>query len=634
MEDKFLGSPLAFTPDSKRLVYSLLHRSQNYYQWTDLRVHDLDSGKTYWLTDEARARDPDISRDGSAITYTVAADSGTDLVVAKLELKDGRLVAANPRKIVDAAPYDRVSNPRFTPDGKGVVYANKVEGEGAESLRHVAIADGAISTLVADGSRNRFPAFDGRGTLHFVSDRSGVDNLYRHETGKDTMVTNVTGALWLPTFRGQEAYASVLSKDGFSIGKVELFPAGIDPAKVAIKPGEDAPTSAANARAVNVNQSSSTPPPAARTTRDYPVEDYSTLPTLLPRQWAPIFYGDKDTTYAGVEAAGYDNTFRHQYFLLGAYESLSKNFDYLVQYENRQLGPSVQFFGAGTTKDVQVDATANGGTPASYTRDTDLGVAISFPFQQMTSVFTPIVAASLERSEYFELPGGTKRLLYRTRHVPRYDLLLDYTAVRTSQYAVAAERGSTTQAGVRQYDLGARDVYKGIFRHTQYFHLGRHTVLFPTLRAMKVSRRDPLYFDASAINRGKRDRIIEPLYSDSFDEFGIRGYPDTTFSTREAVTLSTDLRFPLSQIFRGWGTNPIFLNQLAMQIFAEDTYRPSAAPRFQHLPSAGAGLRLGFDALLILPLTLGVDYHYGFNKDAFGQGEVFVSLTASSLFPF
>jgi len=192
-----------------------------------------------------------------------------------------------------------------------------------------------------------------------------------------------------------------------------------------------------------------------------------------------------------------------------------------------------------------------------------------------------------------------------------------------------------TKIGARLYDLdGNRDLYKGIFKHSQFFHLGGHAVLTPTLKAMKVNRRDFSFLDASALSRGKRGRLLNPYYTDDFDEFGIRGYPLVSFSSREAITLSTDLNFPISAIFRGWGTNPLFFDQLSMQLFAEDTYRPSASSKFQHLTSAGAGLRLGVNALLYIPFTLGADYHYGFNKDAFGQGEFFISITAASTLPF
>jgi hypothetical protein len=584
IEDKFMGSSLSFTPDSKRVVYSSLHQSSNYYRWSDLRVFDLVSGEKYWITDDARARDPDVSKDGKWITYTVASESGTDLMLGSLAFHAGRLEILKPKKIVDLPAYDRAANPHFSPDGKGIAFSWKVEGSPSEEIYYVPTTGGAPRKIIADGAKNRFPIFDSRGVLYFVSDRTGVENLYRRDNAKNTLITNVTGALWLPTFRGSEAFASVLSKRGFALSKVELFPAGIDPAKVTIEVGAEAPASVAT----------------VATHTDYPVENYSILSTLLPRQWAPLLIADNESTYAGAQIFGYDNTFRHQYFGFGAYDTTSKSIDYSVQYENRSFGPSLLLYGSRLTSNVRSSATNLGG-PASFKQQIQSGLNLSFPFQQITSTFTPAFGISVDRNTYSEITGSTKRILY--------------------------------QLGARRYDLGSTDIYKGIFSHKQYLNLGAHTVLIPSLRAMKVSKRDLSYLEASALNQGKQDRVLNPLYSDSFDEFGIRGYPLTTISSLEAVTLGMDLKFPVAEIFRAWGTNPISFDQLSMQLFAEDTYRPSALPRYQHFASAGAGLRLGVNALLYIPLTLGLDYHYGFNE-TYGSGEVFFSVTTGSLLPF
>ena len=78
--------------------------------------------------------------------------------------------------------------------------------------------------------------------------------------------------------------------------------------------------------------------------------------------------------------------------------------------------------------------------------------------------------------------------------VPQEDATLEWRNTRTSRLAIAPERGHVTLAGVRRYDLdrGSEDVYKGIFKHTQYLHLGGHTVLAPTFtRARSFSNSRP-----------------------------------------------------------------------------------------------------------------------------------------------
>ncbi|MBC7385441.1 MAG: PD40 domain-containing protein [Cryobacterium sp.] len=626
IEDKFSGSGISFTPDGQRVLYSSLHTPMAHYTfYSDLRVFEPRSGNTYWLTSGARARDPDVSRDGKWIVYTEASGSATNLALSKITERRGRIQLEERRKLFNVPTFERVANPKFTPNGKGIVFSWKKRGQVSDGLYYYNIEKNTLSVLMGDAYRNRFPTFDRRGTLYFVSDRSGVDNVYRYEkSGKATLITNTTGAIALPTFRGDELFGSVLKKEGFSLAKIESFPNGIDPERVRVAVGEDAP-------AFSPDEKEKTEADAL----PIEVKNYSILPTLWPRQWAPFFLSDSNTTYLGAQVFGYDNTLRHQYFALGAFDSTAKTTDYSVQYENRSFGPTLALYASNLTKDV-ISAKNSAGGRAFFTRDREIGGTLSFPFQGTTDVFTPTLGYKIEQAAYYDMPGGSSRLLGRDRRIPQADFTLSYSNARSSRLSVAPERGGETILGVRQYDLGAnaKEIYKGIFKHTQYFQLGGHTVLFPTIKAMKVNYRDFSYLEASSLSRGRRNRMINSLYSDQYDEFGIRGYPSVSFSSREAVTLSTDLRFPISQIFRGWGTNPFFLNQLYMQVFAEDTYRPNSIPKFQHLPSAGAGLRLNVDALLYVPLTFGVDYQKGFNTNAFGEGEVFFSVTTSSVLPF
>jgi Tol biopolymer transport system component len=623
VDDKFSGAGIAFLPDSNRLVYSSLHRWQNYNFYSDLRVYEVSTGRKYWITDGQRARDPDVSKDGNWIVFTQTHDSGTDLMLGKLVTEDGKLRIDARKKIVDAATYERISVPKFSPDRKGVVFGWRRAGKKQDDLYYFDFKKNAATPLVANGARNRFPAYDAKGTLYFVSDKTGVDNLYRYSaSGAPALVTNVTGGLWLPAFRGTELYASVLSKDGFSLAHVSTHATGISPTKVTVKIGETAPQpDAGNAAAA--------PVPAK-----YAIEKYSALPTLLPRQWAPLWISDLNTTYLGAQVFGYDNVFRHQYFAYGAHDSTAKTWDYSVQYENRSFGPTLQLYAQKLTSDtIAAKNSLTGNT--KYSRETEGGLNLSFPFQGTVSRLTPSIGARIERDAYYDYPAGATepRKLAQTRVVPEQDATIEFQNVRGTPLGVAPERGGISLLGVRRYDLG-EDVFKGIAKHTQFLHLGNHFVLSPSVKATRVNHVDRSFIESTAIARGKRERVLNPLYSDNFDEFGIRGYPLLALSTREAVTIAADLRFPIAQIFRGWGTNPLFLNQLWMQLFVEDTYLRHASPRFQHFASAGAGLRLNTELLLALPLTLNLDYHYGFNKNAGSQEDLFFSLTLSSILPF
>lgn len=64
IEDKFSGVGLTFSPDSTKIIYSSLRRTQSYNFFSDLRYYDLTTKKSYWISKRLRAKDPSLSPDG------------------------------------------------------------------------------------------------------------------------------------------------------------------------------------------------------------------------------------------------------------------------------------------------------------------------------------------------------------------------------------------------------------------------------------------------------------------------------------------------------------------------------------------------------------------------------------------
>lgn len=616
LEDKFIGSSMAFTPDSKFLVFSSLHRRRNYYFLSDLKAYDIARDKSYWLTDRLRARDPDVSRDGKWVVFTTAVKSGTHLNLAKLRVAGDRLVLEGKRTIVEAAMFDRISNPKFSPDQKSVVFSLKKNGALGEDLMRYDFPSGKSETLVSDQSMNRYPAFDRNGLLHYVSDRTGVDNLYRFTGSNSLQVTNFAGAVYLPTFSATKAYGSVLTAKGWSLAAFEPSAAAYSSAAVTISKPEAPETVDSQ--------------PELKT---YAVEDYSIFPSILPRQWAPILLLTKDGGYVGGQVFGYDAVMRHQYLFAGAYDTEFKQFDALALYSNRSFGPTLDLFYARQLGDRIYAADVASGIP-SYRQKTSAGASLSFPFQGTTSILTPSLGLGIERDSYYDGVAGAKVLTGKSRFVPTVDALLTYSNTRSSRLAVTAERGRRLILGVRRYNDSDRENYKAIAKNAEYWNLGDHVVLSPSLKGVMVSKRNSRYLDANAVIRGREDRIVNPLPSDNFDEIGIRGYPYLLATSRKFVTGALDLNFPVAQIFRGWGTNPVFFDQLTMNLFGELTYAPDYIPEARKLGSVGAGLRLSSDWLLHIPLTFAVDYHHGFNELVGTGGEAFFSVNFTGALPF
>jgi hypothetical protein len=109
----------------------------------------------------------------------------------------------------------------------------------------------------------------------------------------------------------------------------------------------------------------------------------------------------------------------------------------------------------------------------------------------------------------------------------------------------------------------------------------------------------------------------------------VRGYPGQVVLATQAVKPALDLRVPISRIFRGHGTNRIFLDNFYGLAFAETSWVSGPAGGVV-LPSAGLGLRLSTE-FFYLPVTLSTEYHYGFNLLTGGGSDLFFQFLVSGM---
>lgn len=609
-EEKLLGSSMAFTPDSSAILMSSLRRNSKYLIYSDLGIHDVASGKTSWLTEGLRARDPDVSRDGTKVVFTRTQDATTGLAVATLGREGGEWKLSDIETLFVPSRYDAVHTPKFSADGKRVVFSWHPNGKTQEDLAEIDLETRKLTSLVADGSFNRFPTIAPDGTIHFISDRTGVENVYRLDSRGPSQVTNVTTGLSFPSFDPSgKLHANVFAPTGWDLAEVE---APRDPAKAseAIDPAA-APNMAASAR-----EPSSDSAPG-------PIEDYSVFPSLWPRQWAPLLLLRPQSALIGGQVLGFDAIDLHRYLITAAYDSQTSKGDWSVLYANRQLGPTLTLTGENTTSSVVTDPQFS---LLNYTRTLKLGADLSFPIPRTFSVITPSVAVKSERASLF-IPG-TASPVSQTRHVPSIEGRLSYSDAESSTLAITAEKGRSTVLGARLYFDDPTPTWKALIKDSEYLSLTEHSVLVPTLKASWTSRQST--YSLSQVNvEGRVGDLFETLSGDSLDELSIRGYPGRLFYSRAAGGASLDYRFPLLRIFRGWGTNPAYLDNLFGFAFAEATYFPGTTVSTT-LPSAGAGLRLSGDVFLHIPVVLSLEYHRGFREEYGGRGEFFFQMGFSN----
>jgi hypothetical protein len=135
---------------------------------------------------------------------------------------------------------------------------------------------------------------------------------------------------------------------------------------------------------------------------------------------------------------------------------------------------------------------------------------------------------------------------------------------------------------------------------------------------------------SNAILQGRiPQQIIGAFAGDNFNQFSIRGYPSYDYIGRAAGVAALDLTFPIARLFRGWGTNPLFLDNLYGFGFAELSYLAIDQNNF-FLPSVGGGIRLSLEALT-LPFTLSGEFHQGLRTDYGGTSDVLFQIFATAL---
>jgi Tol biopolymer transport system component len=206
-------SSLSWSPDGKKIYYAKLTQDNPHWSsYSDIYECNVETGKETRLTYAMRAHNPSVSPDGKEIVFAGGSD-GT----LNVEVVDS--LGKNFRRLTDFNTGEQVFTPKWSPDGKYIVFGYSLKE--AQDVDRVSADGGNVETLVGgdDDSRNPVYAPDGK-TIFFVSDRTGIFNIYRYDTEAKTIsqVSNVLGGAFMPTVnsQGEVAFSSYTS-GGFKI---------------------------------------------------------------------------------------------------------------------------------------------------------------------------------------------------------------------------------------------------------------------------------------------------------------------------------------------------------------------------------------------------------------------------------
>lgn len=634
----------AFTPAGE-LYFASIAPFKNYYSRFDL--FRLPRGETSpqgeerarkRLTVGQRAQYADVSPDGRRVVFTVSARGTSFLEIADIA-PDGTL--GNRRDLAPSQRFEQVYTPRFSPDGRTVAYSVWLAG-GYRDIRLVDVKTGALRDLTRDRAMDMTPVWspDGK-TLYFVSDRTGIFNVYACDVARGTFaqVTNVRTGAFQPAISDD---GKTLVYVGYTSWGFDLYTMPIDRARFlpAIDTLPERPD-----------------PPSEPVPTALRHQAYNPLPTFAPNHWAlsikPGQYGPNAisfTTTAG-DVVGIHGA-KAEIVLEPSGPSPSVTLDYY--YNRLPVDFDLHFFHLVVPrggykpngKEILYDEYNNGiSTGVSYTHQEafashSIGVSFSVAGFKgdlpLPSTPDPYAPASVDP------PKGTINVLHAG---------YSYSNVEGSLASAGALRGVSLNLALDyagQYTGSTwqiRALSGGIAGYIPMPWPGYHTLALRAAGAIS----DGDYPKAGTYTVGGYDlannilpaTVLSGVFNGSFV---LRGYPPRVYSGRSYLLSNIEYRFPIAYPDHGISTLPLYLRRIDGNVFVDYggafNYLDVRRIRFFHHgafidwpqmhASIGAELWLGLTLGYQLNTQIRIGYAYGFSAEAVKGGMPY--FVASSAF--
>ncbi len=531
-EGEVTGS-LSLSPDGRYLAFAeLFVKGQGYVQG-DIFFYDLFQGKVKRITFDERARDPDFAPDRPAVIY-VSNDSGKSrLVILNYETGERTVLA-------EMSGLDYFHQPRFSPEG-GLVAVGVWRESGYADIEIIDLNQGWVIPITQDRACDLFPSWSRTGkVLFFVSDRSGVYNLYAFavETRKLYRCTDVLGGVFQPAVspNNKKIAVTALGPEGYDINLMDFVPREWQPASEHLEFG--------------ISQAPDCPVDSFASAVYY----YNPMPSVLPRFWLPWLTFDSGIGL-GIFTMGWDVLRFHRYQVVATYQGKQRTPQLNFSYELHQYPPVFQFTGNWSFK----------------RQNSRLGVEM--PIYRTRDYQAFGIGANLNHDSLFSLLFDG---FYRFSNARRFRFCVEPVQGRSFDIIAIAESRQLVSPHNRLRAVVSWKEYLG--------NPPANWSLSPRV-AIGVSYGDSSRFNAFA-------------FTNQNGPFVVRGFTDSSRSGANILAGGLQFRTPFSWVERGLGIAPVFLSNINAALFADAGMTLDEIRRGIKDYRIGLGAEMGFDFVL------------------------------------
>jgi len=597
---------ICWSPDGNLIYFSQAEIKRGFNVYQDLYSYNLKREKVKRLTSGLRIKEADISHDGKKFAVIINKRGSQNLATIELNGENFRLKALTGFKFI------RLANPRWSPDGKYIVYS-LTDNNGRSGIHIYDIEKNEDRLLFENSDNNSHPTWspDGRYII-YTSDETKVYNLYAYsiKDGKRYQITHILGGAFHPDVSpdGAGIIFSSYSSKGFKIACIEYnHEKWIKDHTPAIKTywkEDNEPESYAGPKKVeslNNNQ----PAPVINQPRSY-----SAWRTLLPRFWLPTLYGDHEGMVVGAFTAGQDVIGYNTYMVQLDYGIASDKNYYNITYLNDYAYPTfmLQTYGLPALYSNLLQ------DEDYYEMNRSLVLSMHVPINRLESRYNFTLGYHIQEQETLskEVVQPTQEdKLFQGKRNNIFAGIEFYNTLKYP-YSISYEEGRKISLQHKYYsneigsDLNSREY---IASYAEYFQMPsdylRHHVIYLSL--------------TGAASQG--DRTLQQAFQiggyPQQSEYPLRGYPSRFATGKYLATGTLEYRTPIWYIFRGIGTKPFFWDRLHMAVFADtgevwDDRENFSTDRLK----TGAGIETRLDMTLgyRLKITPTIGVAHGFNE--------------------